>query len=423
MVEPGENFDDRHDEEPFRPLLPADDRLWRHPSEMGPSVEALSSDEVLAARHRWLTTTPSRAGAGAGALVGALLATGVVLIGIHLSSWLTPDHGVRIATQTDAELPTTTAPAVHSQGLTPVIDTVNAALVQVRAFRTGKWTLGDGVIISPNGFVLAPSSMIEGASSVSIVRSDGEELIARVIGADAPTGLSVLHFDEGSPLPYVHFATTRSASLGALMLLAWRSPSVSDVSLASMETLPDVTSISNGPALLDVCPPSLKLSTAPDGALILDGSGRVLGIVTAHRGSQAIAAPGWLAARIADDLMTDGHVTHGWLGIEGVSTHVAVDGALSRPSSVSSSAIRENNLTGNPADNGVRVVDVMPNSAAAHAGLHQGDVIAAVDNEPVSTMAGLQAVLYLMSPATQVKLEVVRGGQVSEVSTRLQAAA
>ncbi|MHB1988242.1 MAG: S1C family serine protease [Acidimicrobiales bacterium] len=427
MVEPGNNFDDYHDEEPHRPLLPPEDRLWRHPSEMGSSTGVLPVDQVLAARRRWLASTPSRAGAGTAGLVGALLATGVVLIGTHLTSWLTP-HRVA-ASQPNHTLPllgsaittVSTTPALQAAGLSPVLSSVGAALVRVRAFSSRGSAGADGVIISPNGYVVAPSSVVSGASSVSVLRSDGEQLIARVLGNDSAVGIAVLKI-EGSGLPWIELSPARTGLANAFTLLAWRSQSL-EMALANTSVSPARTSLANGPALLELCPPSLHLSSAPNGALIIDAKGEISGIVASHRDHQVIATPGWLAARIAADLIADGRVTHGWLGIKGRATRIATPLTTDKTSSTVSSLARVTPINGTGDETGVQVMAVEPKSAASKAGLRPGDVIEAVDGQRVSTMAGLQGILYLMTPSTPVHLEIVRAGRMSEMSARLQAAA
>ncbi|MGO9198386.1 MAG: S1C family serine protease [Acidimicrobiales bacterium] len=423
MVEPGNDFDDFHDDDPRVPLLPPEDRLWRHPSELGASTGVLSPDQALAARRRWLAATPSRASAGAAGLVGALLAAGVVLVGTHLTAWLTPPKAPTTVLGMTRETAVTTAitlPTVVAPELGAVFADVKRALVEVNAFRTGGSTSrANGVIISPEGYVVVPSAVIAGATSISVVRSDGEELVATVTGRDPETGVSVLHI-MGSGLPFIELSPARNPSTEGYLLLAWRSAAF-ELSVGRMSSPPELTSVSGGPALLEMCPASLGLADAPDGALIINGDGQISGMVAGHRNHQAICVPGWLAAHVADQLISDGHVVHGWLGIEGTATHLATlftetpnDDHTVTPTSAHKA---------NGEVSGVRVIAVQPKSAAAEAGLERGDVIEAVNGHSVASMAGLQAILYLMTPSSSVKLEVVRGPQLSEVSAQLQPAA
>ena len=72
---------------------------------------------------------------------------------------------------------------------------------------------------------------------------------------------------------------------------------------------------------------------------------------------------------------------------------------------------------------GVRIVGVEADSAAAEVGLRAGDLITAIDGQPVSSMAALQADLYLMPPSSSVKLMLVQGHERTEVRATLKPAA
>ncbi|MHB8244398.1 MAG: S1C family serine protease [Acidimicrobiales bacterium] len=397
MVEPGNDFEDSHEEEPYGALLPQEDRLWRHPSELYQPTTKSREAQALAARRRWLASTPSRAGAGAAGLVGALLATGLVLIGTHLTSWLTPREGAGQTTSLRAALQSatsTTTTLVHVAGLGPVLGGVKSAIVRVLAVSQGNTVEADGALISPAGYVVTAAAAIAGATSVSVIRSDGEQLIATVVGRDSATGLAVLHID-GSGLPSIKLSTTSAQGADTMAITAWQTNTL-HLMLAPISAPLGTASLGNGPMLLERCPPSLGLAHAPVGALIIDARGQITGMVTGQGRLVTIATPGWLVARITAALISQRRVTHGWLGIEGRTAR-------------------------SPA--GVRVIKVDPQSAASAAGISRGDVIQSVDGKPIASMAGLQALLYLMAPTTTVRFTVIHGNQKMEVSTRLKSAA
>src|SRR6202162_147754 len=89
VVAPGDDFDDIPEDTLAGPLLPPEDRLWRHPSELGQSGQSVRA-EALSARRSWMAATPSRAGAWSAGAVRAEIATGVVLVGGHLTPLLSP---------------------------------------------------------------------------------------------------------------------------------------------------------------------------------------------------------------------------------------------------------------------------------------------------------------------------------------------
>ncbi len=421
MVEPGSEFEDSHDEEPQGPLLPPEDRLWRHPSELS-TASTPSPEQTLIARRRWMASTPSRAGAGAAGVVGAILAAGVVLIGTHLTTWLTATHSspatgssqsILAAVQTTS---TTVAEPVSVVGLTAVLNAVSGSLVKIKAIRSSGVAAGDGVVVSPKGYIVAPAGLVSDASSISVIRADGEELVATLTGTDPSTGLAVLRVDERG-LPALRFAKLSAPPNGSLVLIGvWRGRAAS-IKLAQSGGPEQNAEIGRGPAVLVRCPASLGLSRAPKGAVVVNGKGAIVAFVTAHRDHAALAATGWLAGHVTEDLISTGQVDHGWLGIVGTSTRF--DSSTMGPEKHLGPGVtppQHRRL-------GVKVVAVQSDSAAAKAGLRAGDVIADVNGRAVSSMAGLEADLYLMKPASTVKLSVVRGDHLSTVNARLQPAA
>jgi S1-C subfamily serine protease len=151
---------------------------------------------------------------------------------------------------------------------------------------------------------------------------------------------------------------------------------------------------------------------------LINGSGQITGIVASHRDNEALVVPGWLAGRVAAELIAHGHVTHAWLGIEGKATSLSALLMLEHTSGTNSDHADAAGLV-----RGIDVVAVQPKGAAARAGLRRGDVIEAVDGKPVPNMGALKAILYLMIPTAPVKLEIARGHKLSEVNAQLQPAA
>lgn len=422
MAEHGGEFEDWHEDEPRSPLLPPEDRIWRHPSELSGAVLDGPEAQILAARRRWMASTPTRAGAGTAGIVGALLATGVVLIGTHLSAWLTRPAASASA-QTNAmrtviDVSTTTAPALRTNALDAAAEHVQQSLVQVTAVHGRTTTTGDGAVLSSNGYVVVPAAVVAGATTISVVLGGGEELIARLSGADPTTGLAILHV-AATGLHALPVSPVRSLPVDSLVLVAWRQGRF-NMEVAPVAAAPVPASLSAGPALLETYPASLGIARAPIGTLLIDAKGAISGMVVLDRHHRAVAAPGWVIGRITSYLISYGKVEHGWLGIVGrvgsapVTKLESKTFASRRPSLV--------RLSGREAT-GVEVVTVVHGSAAARAGLRSGDLIESVDGQPVTSMSGLQAMLYLMAPATSVRIEIVRGGRQTELRARLARAA
>ncbi|MGH9292928.1 MAG: S1C family serine protease [Acidimicrobiales bacterium] len=407
MVEPGHDFDDGSEE--GRPPLPPEDRLWRHPSEIG--THANRGTEALDARRRWLAATPSRASAWSAGLVGALLATGLVLLGTHLTTWLAP--GGRSA---EASLSDVTTTSLGSLGAVSETDTALAHrvaqhLVFVEAWEGDREIDADGVVVAANGMIAVPASMAERSSMLQVTLSDGEQFgAADVVGIDEPTGVAVVHIDDGGLSPLATVASQPRP--GDWTAIEWATPSRVVLAIGSVRTARQASAVGGGPALLSaVTTGGTGSASIPRGSVLIDADGAFVGLVTDRRGDAFVEMPAALVDRIASELIAKGRVVHGWLGIRGAS----------RPGVPDAAGRTGDRARQDPA--GVRVTMVGSRSAAAVAGLRPGDVIEAVNGRRVATMGELQARLYLMPPQRTVSLEVERNGRTWDCKAMLQPAA
>ena len=202
MVEPGDDFDDIPEDALARPLLPPEDRLWRHPSELGQHGQPVSA-EALSARRSWMAATPSRAGAWSAGIVGAVLATGVVLVGGHLTHLLSPPSKFSIRTTAIGSSHSNQAPATKPTlmtGSNPTVTTTTMSMpvepaLEKLASRVatampvvldGNQT-GVGVVIDAKGYVLVPAALVANADDIT-VDIDSQQLIANLVGVDSRDG-------------------------------------------------------------------------------------------------------------------------------------------------------------------------------------------------------------------------------------------
>ncbi|MGD0944713.1 MAG: PDZ domain-containing protein [Acidimicrobiales bacterium] len=405
MVEPADDFDDVHDEGWSAPLLPPDDRLWRHPSELGEHALQVSAD-ALSARRSWMAATPTRAGAWSAGLVGALLATGVVLIGGHLTHLLSSPSarapGITISGRATgpmrnprSTLVSTTTLAM-APGLYKLADQVAPEMPMV--FIDNRPS-GVGVVVSSKGYVLVPASLLTDADDIGLF-IDGQQLPATLVGVDPGTGLAVVRVHATDALTAVRFASGAPIGYGSFVALVWVDSAGAHTCWGTVSDLDvKLTSSVESPPLLESLEAMEPLAGAATGGVIVDGAGHLMGMVTSVSGTTVIATPGWLANIVSDDLISDGRVVHGWLGITGETTSVS------------------------PSETAVRVVTVSPGGAAAKAGVEPGDLIEAVDGEPTQTMSDMLAALYLLPPDQSVTLDVDTNGHLWDAHARLMAAA
>ena len=376
---PGE-FDEPPDEGPRPPLLPPEDRLWRHPSELGASHPSLPLDPV-AVRRRWLLSHPSRRSALTAGVVGALLATGVVALGTHLADSMT---GIGHPAVTNiAELQSTTAITTSASrdlgaDLAATVTRVSAAMVSVEAIRGATHARVLGLVVRPDGMILVPADGVAGAGTLIVTLATGDVYIGDLVGADAKSDLAIVHINGVTGLATAALSSDPMAR-GAFAL-AVTTPGGTAFSLGTVRGLYASPRV-GGHRLLGALTTDLSAASGPPGSPLLASTGAVEGIVTGCTKAGAVVAPSWLAAPVADELMATGRVTHGWLGLKGVT-------AKGRPA-------------------GVRVEIVATNSALAEAGIGPGDLIVSLDGTPVTSLDELQAHLYVLQPGTHVRLGVL----------------
>jgi serine protease DegS len=360
--------DDDPDPSPGAPPHPMD-RVWRHPSELPALAEPRVRSGGPLRRSVLLCV-------GAGA-VGALLTVGV------LAAAGAFDHASSAA---DASRPTTPR---SSDVIKTVADRVAPAIVAVRVgTRLGTRT-GSGVCIRQGGQLLTSYRLVAGAQSVTVVTADGTTRAAKVIGDDPASDLSLLAIDGDVDAADLAPARLRIGDpVYAVGTDASGSPWVSSGIVSSVDgrVAGDGTTMSG---LIEVS--SIAESSAAGGAL-LDSGGRVAGILMTPSSGHptAVAVPIAFASKVADGLRADGHVDHGWLGLAGTA------------------------LAGH-----LVITDLAADGPSQKAGIKVGDVIVAVDSEPIGDMGDLMAAARGHWPGERIHVEVARARTDLSLSVKL----
>jgi len=380
-VTPGE-FDEPLDEDPRSPLLPPDDRLWRHPSELGGPHPTLPLDPVVV-RRRWLLSHPSRRSALTAGVVGALLATGVVALGTHLADSMEGSGLSRLGRASGGLQTTPLATAVGhelSSDLATDVTRVSAAMVFVAVTRGATSASVRGLIVRADGMILVPANGLTRTASLLVTLANGDLYVGSLVGADATSGLAIVHINGATGLPTALLSADPMTDDS--FALAVTTPGGTAFSLGAVRGLYARPRV-GGHRLLGQLTTDLSPSSGPPGSPLLASTGAVEGIITGSTRDGAVAAPAALAAAVADELMATGQVSHGWLGLEGTTT------------------------TGRPA--GVRVTSLAAKGSLAAAGIKPGDVIVSLDRTPVTSLAELRAELYVLQPGTRVRIGFVAG--------------
>ena len=396
---PGEGGDD--DEDEFRMLLPPADRIWRHPSEVDHGEGAwgpVPKKARTSARPAWPTALVAD-------LAGSVLATGV----LGASGLLTPEPGVRetVVRETRAIIPAATRASEGSVVRIAAEAGPAVVRIEVRGDVDGS---GSGVIFRDDGHVLTNAHVVDEADRIMVVLSDGSTHEAERVGVDPVTDIAVVKVTGPEPFP--------TAVLGSAAELAVGQPTVaigsplgllggSSVTTGVVSALGREVAGPDDAPLLDMIQTDAAIAPGSSGGALLDMRGTVIGITTAIAVSQVgaeglgFAVPIDLAVRVGRQIIEAGRAIHVWLGIEGRDLDIAeaADAGL---------------------HGGAEVTQVSDGSPAATGGLLPGDVIVAVDDEPVPTMSALVVRLRERSPGDVVVLTVVRDGTETAAQVTLQ---
>jgi putative serine protease PepD len=384
--------DDEGDELGFGQPLPPDDRLWRHPSELGAEVTGQRSGVVADTRR---ASHESRLWGLAlvSGLAGAVLATGVVAALGGLGARVV-EHQIieRIAVQPKLSAPAGSA----SADIAALTADVSPAMVRIDVDDNGTMTTGSGVIFRDDGYLLTSGTLIAGASAVAAELYDGRRLQARVIGIDATTDVAVLKIDA-------HYLPT--VLLGSAIDLRVGEPVMAMGCEAGGEVTPTVTTgvisalgrqvATDGQPLHDMIQTDAPIAPGVSGGPLVDAAGAVIGITTAANESATqlgFAIPIDLARRVAEDLIASGKAHHVWLGISGndLDLHAATAAGV---------------------DTGALVRVVSDASPASVAGMRADDIIVAVDGRKVTSMSGVVIALRTHRPGDEVAIDYVRAGK------------
>jgi Do/DeqQ family serine protease len=258
-------------------------------------------------------------------------------------------------------------------------------------------SLGSGVIVSPDGYVLTNNHVVERGARFRVGLLDGRELIAKVVGTDASSDLAVLKLDTKEKLPFAPMGRSDSLMIGETVI-AIGNP----FGLAHTVTTGVVSAVhrnfkNDDRTLFDFIQTDASINPGNSGGPLLDIEGRLIGVNTAILGERSagigFAIPIDRARRIAEDLIAHGEVREGYLGLS-VKDLPGKGGSPDEDAS-----------------GGVQVVEVDPGSPAARAGVTRGDKLDAVNGYAPRSAEEFRFRVRDLDIGQAAKLELERGGK------------
>jgi serine protease Do len=259
-------------------------------------------------------------------------------------------------------------------------------------------SLGSGVIISPDGYLLTNNHVVERGARFRIGLADGRELTAKVVGTDPAADLAILKLDVKERLPYLPMGRSDDLMPGETVIAIGNPFGLSNTVTTGVVSAVHRNFKGGDRMLFDFIQTDASINPGNSGGPLLDIDGRLIGINTAILGDRSagigFAIPIDRARRIAEDLVAHGEVREGYLGL-----------------SVEDLPAKENAPVG--ATGGVRVTGVDPGSPAERAGVRRGDVVEGVDGFTPETAEEFRFRVRDLQIGAVARLDLTRG------STRL----
>ena len=265
--------------------------------------------------------------------------------------------------------------------------------------------MGSGFIVSSDGLILTNAHVVEGSDKVNVTLKDGRTFEGEVMGTDSLTDVAVIKI-ETEDLPAVTLADSEQLQPGE-----WAIAIGNPLGLDNTVTTGIVSATGRSSAQVGIADKRVSfiqtdaaINPGNSGGPLLNAKGEVIGINTAIiQNAQGIgfAIPINTARDIAEDLIAKGKVDHPFLGIQMAAITPELKEQLN--SNNNRLAVRE--------EEGVLIMNVVPNSPANKAGLKSGDVIQAIDGEKISNPDEVQQAVAKTEVGDNLPIQLQRNGQ------------
>lgn len=273
---------------------------------------------------------------------------------------------------------------------------------------------GSGFIISANGQILTNAHVVNGADRVSVTLKDGRTLEGKVLGEDPVTDIAVIQVQSNN-LPVVEIGNSDELQPGEWVIAIGNPLGLDNTVTAGIVSATDRSASDIGVTdkRIGFIQTDAAINPGNSGGPLLNSRGEVIGMNTAIiQGAQGLgfSIPINAVQRISKQLIATGSVQHPYLGVQMVTLTPEIRQQLE---------VESQGQIQIPAESGVLVVRVVPNSPAAAAGIRSGDVIQSINNQPVSKTDQVQQIVEQSSVGTQVSVQVQRNGKTAQLSVKL----
>ena len=267
-------------------------------------------------------------------------------------------------------------------------------------------SLGSGVLISEQGYILTNNHVIAGAIEIQVLLADGRTAHASIVGTDVDTDLAVLRIEDDS-LPTVVIGDSNGLRVGDISLAignpfgVGQTVTMGIISATGRDHLGITT-------YEDFIQTDAAINPGNSGGALINARGELIGINSAiysrSGGSQGIgfAIPINLAKGVMKQIIEQGHVVRGWLGIEAQDLTPQLAESFKLPTT-----------------EGVLIAGVLRDGPANNAGLLPGDIVTSINNTRVTDANEAMKLISMQTPGTQITMSVIRDGKLHTIKPQI----
>src|SRR6266699_2928553 len=324
---------------------------------------------------------------------------------IHVNRNRRPDILAAAETAGNKQPPALSSPArddialldEYSRTIVSAVDRVAPSVVNIESRANGsRGGSGSGFIIAPDGFILTNSHVVHAAREIVVNLSDGRESRAHLVGDDPDTDLAVIRIDAAH-LSHVRLADSETLRVGQIAIAIGNPLGFqASVTAGVISALGRSMHAQSGRLIDNIIQTDAALNPGNSGGPLVNSAGEVVGVNTAMiRPAQGIcfAIASNTAKLVAGWLIRDGRIRRSYIGVAG--QNVPIHPRVVR-------------FYGLPLETGVLVVSVEKNSPAEGAGVREGDLIVAFNDQPIGSVHHLHKILVGEQIGVSASLTIVR---------------
>jgi serine protease Do len=269
--------------------------------------------------------------------------------------------------------------------------------------RLREQSMGSGVVVSPDGFILTNYHVVKGAEKIRVTLYDRRSYGAAVVGADPKTDIAVLRV-SATGLPTVPWGDSEGLQVGDFVL-AFGNP----FGLSHTVTMGIISAVGRANVGIadfeDFIQTDAAINPGNSGGPLINARGEIVGLSTAifsrSGGYQGIgfAVPSNMLRPVLEQLIAEGRIVRGWVGVSLQDLTPEMAGAF-----------------GHHSPGGALIAEVIAGSPAADAGLMAGDIVTEYDGKPVAESSTLRILVSRSRPGHVARMRVFRDGQGFEMT-------